>query len=341
MGFFKNQVEYQDRYSGEIKVREEWTPQALWLGGAAVFFLVCILLVGGCGAIKGLESPDAGKIGVVRNGGPIDKKDIREVLPPGSGLSYTGMWSNTHYYPSNQRNYIIAANGQDTPGADEFKTPTRDSVNVGVDAQIYFTLNTDEKVLRDFDNKYGTRTNPLGKNRYYPWEDDKGWDAALASYLKPVIHNALREEIAQFNCTELNAQCALLKTNSENIKSVSADDTNVNFTRIQDALKESLNKDLEQTLGGEYFEVQKVNLTGIKLPGASQEAVDIANAAKAEVSTERYKAQQAKYKAQATLAQAKANRANPWNGLRDVCAASENCIINMGGGQGLNLGFNK
>lgn len=341
MGFLKNQVEYKDRYSGDIKVKEEWSSNAFVVGVIAAILIGIILLAGGCGAAKGLRSPGAGEIGVVRNGGPFDKKDIRQILPPASGLTYTGLYSTVHYYPANQRNYIIAANSQDTPGADEFKTPTKDSVNVGVDAQVYFTLNTEDKQLKAFDNKYGTRTNPYGGDRYFPYEGDKGWQAMLASNLKPVVHNALREEIAQFNCTELNAQCALLKTSSSTVKSVDAADTNVNFTKIQDALKTSLNEDLNQTLGGQYFSIQKVNLTGIKLPDASQTAVDEANAAKAEVSTEKYKAQQAKYKAKATLAQARANKANPWNGLRDVCSASENCILNMGGGGGLNLGFNK
>lgn len=340
MGFFKNEIETRDRQSGDTIYKEEWSYASFVLGGIGLALLVIILLVSGCGAVKGLESPEAGKIGVVRNGGPIDKKDIREILPPASGLSYTGLFSNTHYYPASQRNYIIAANGQDTPGADEFKTPTRDSVNVGVDAQVFFTLNTDDKSLKEFDNRYGTRTNPLDGDRYFPYEGDEGWQAFLSSFFATVIHNALREEIAQFNCTELNAQCALLKTTS-NVKSVNSESTNVNFTKIQEALKVSLNEDLKATLGGDYFTIQKVNLTGIKLPDASQQAVDVANAAKAEVSTERYKAQQAKYKAQATLTQARANKANPWAGLTEaVKQCGDKCILNVGT-SGLNLGFNK
>lgn len=323
-------MKYRDSYGKEKTI-------AVWPIAAAVIVLFAILF-GGCAAT--LSKPEAGYIGVVRNGGPFDSKNIRSIAEPYSGLKYYGQFSSIHWYPISQRNYIIAANSSDTPGADEFKTPTKDSVNVGIDAQVYFKLNKNVESLKSFDNNYGTRTNLWGGKRYYPYQGDDGWNALLAAYLKPVIHNALREEVAQFNCAELNAQCALLKT-SGNIKTTSSDVTNVNFNKIQDALKKSLQGDLNNTLGGDYFEIQKVNLIGIKLPDESQSAVDEANAAKAQVSTEKQKALQAKYKAQATQAQAKANKANPWNGLRDVCVASKNCIINMGSGGGLNLGFNK
>lgn len=337
MSLFKEEVEYKDRITGDIRTKEEWSERGVTIAFAIAIFAVILLFFGGCSAT--LTKPDAGYIGVARNGGPFDGKSIRTVIQPNTGLGYYGQFTTVHWYPVTQRNYIIAANSQDTPGADEFQTPTKDSVNVGVDAQVYFTLNTDENILKLFDNKYGTRTNPWNGHSYYPYEGNDGWNALLASYMRPVIHNALREEVAQFNCAELNAQCALLKTSS-NIKTVSGNTTNVNFTKIQDALKDSLQNDLRVTLGGEFFEIQKVNLTAVKLPAASQAAVDTANAAKAEVSTEKQKAIQAKYKAEATQAQARANRANPFAGLQSVCAVSKNCIVNLGG-SGLNLGFNK
>lgn len=322
-------MKYRDSYGQDRNILI-WP----WVIGILVFFT---LVIGGCGATW--TKPDAGYIGVVRNGGPFDGKDIRTIAQPNTGLKYYGQFSNVHWYPTTQRNYIIAANSQDTPGADEFRTPTKDSVNVGVDAQVYFKLNQNVETLKAFDNNYGTRKNPWDSSSYFPYEGDEGWKALLASYMKPVIHNALREEVAQFNCAELNSGCGLLKTASNN-KNINTDETNVNFKKIQDALKVSLQSDLENTLGGEYFTIQKVNITAVPLPEASQTAVDEANAAKATVSTEKQKALQAKYKAQATQAQAKANRLNPFAGLRDVCEVSKNCIVNLGGGS-LNLGFNK
>lgn len=315
------------------------------LGFLGVVF-VLFLLMGGC---SGLENPEAGKIGVVRNGGPLDDKQIRGILEPGSGLAWTGIYSQTHYYPANQRNYIVTSDPTrgDRPGADVFRTPTRDSVNVGVEGQVLFTLNTKSAVIKELDNRYGTRTNPVvgSSNRLAPWEGDDGWGAFLDSWFRPTLDNALREEIAQFNCAELNAQCALVKNNTRNIGNQA--ETNVNFVKIQEQLQQSLQADLDKTLGGNFFQIQKVNLVGITLPEATQQAVDAANAEKAKVASARYQAQQAKYKAQSALAQARANRANPYAGIEQVFKAlppDSQPVINLslgGSSKDLNLGFNK
>lgn len=308
--------------------------------------LALMLLMGGC---SGLENPEAGKIGVVRNGGPLDDKQIRGILNPGSGLAWTGFYSQTHYYPANQRNYIVTSDPTrgDRAGADIFRTPTRDSVNVGVEGQVLFTMNTDVPVLKELDNRYGTRTNPVVGTgaRLAPWEGDDGWGAFLDSWFRPTLDNALREEIAQFNCAELNAQCALVKNNTRNIGNQA--ETNVNFVKIQEQLQTSLQADLDKTLGGNFFQIQKVNLVGITLPEATQQAVDAANAEKAKVASARYQAQQAKYKAQSALAQARANRANPYAGIEQVfkaLPADSQPVINLslgGSSKDLNLGFNK
>lgn len=316
------------------------------VGGIVLFIFVLAVFLGGC---KGIENPEAGKIGVVRNGGPLDDKQIKGILTPGSGIAFTGLYSITHYYPANQRNYIVTSDPTrgDRLGADAFRTPTRDSVNVGVEGQVLFTLNLDQAVLKELDNRYGTRTNPVAGTgtRRAPWDGDEGWGAFLDSWFRPTLDNALREEIAQFNCAELNAQCALVKNTSNT--NVSATETNVNFVKIQDQIETSLKADLDKTLGGRFFEIQKVNIVAITLPNETQRAVDAANAEKAKVSSARYQAQQAKFKAQSALAQARANRANPYAGIEQVFKAlpenSQPVInVNLGGSsKSLNLGFNR
>lgn len=299
-------------------------------------------------AFGSFRNPEAGSIGVVRNGGPLDDKKIRGIIQPASGLHWVGVYSSVHYYPANQRNYIITSDPArgDRTGVDIFRTPTRDAVNVGVEGQVLFTVNVDDATLRTFDTRYGTRTNPSANHdgeRFFPWDGDLGWGAFLDSWFRPTLDNALREEIAQFNCEELNASCSLVKgTNSGSVQ------TNVNLVKIQEALEKSLQRDLNLTLGDDYIEIQKVNIVGIKLPDTVEVAVDTANAEKARVAGERYKAQQAKYKARAALAQARANRANPYAGIEQVFKAmpadSQPVInVNLGGGssKGLNLGFNR
>lgn len=318
------------------------------LTGIAVLVGFVFLMGVALGGCKGLENPEAGKIGVVRNGGPFDDKQIKGLLDPGSGIAFTGFFSKTHYYPANQRNYIVTSDPTrgDRIGSDTFRTPTRDSVNVGVEGQVLFTLNLDPKTIKLLDNRLGTRTNPVAgtDTRKAPWDGDEGWSAFLDSWFRPTLDNALREEIAQFNCAELNAQCALVKNTSG---SAIVAETNVNFVKIQNQLQQSLQGDLNKTLGGPFFQIQKVNIVGITLPDETQKAVDSANAEKAKVSSARYQAQQAKFKAQAALAQARANRANPYAGIEQVFKAlpadSQPVInVNLGGSsKGLNLGFNR
>ena len=60
--------------------------------------------------------------------------------------------------------------------------PTADGVEVGVEGTIYFTLNTDPAVLRQFDDKYGTREyrGQDGTLRH-AYGSDEGWSRSATS----------------------------------------------------------------------------------------------------------------------------------------------------------------
>src|SRR4051812_12255858 len=64
------------------------------------------------GVLGGWDSTDGGQVAVVRNGGPMDSKNIRQVIPQGSSLTWTGMWSNVHKYPATQRFYTITSDAK-------------------------------------------------------------------------------------------------------------------------------------------------------------------------------------------------------------------------------------
>jgi len=75
-----------------------------------------VLLVGGCASF---DRTNGGEYAVVRDKGPLDDRAVRQVLQPGSSLTWTGLWSTSHEYPATQRFYTITSNaeGGDLPGA--------------------------------------------------------------------------------------------------------------------------------------------------------------------------------------------------------------------------------
>ena len=70
------------------------------MGGRAIAaVLTASVLVGGLVIIDGFTRTDWGQIAVIRNGGPLDNRQFRQVVPPGSSLTWTGMFSQTHPIP--------------------------------------------------------------------------------------------------------------------------------------------------------------------------------------------------------------------------------------------------
>jgi len=264
---------------------------------AGVFIVAIIVLTTTTGAFA---KSGQGTVAVVRNGGPFDNTRIRQVIPPNSGLTYIGLKSTIHRYPANQRFYTITGDpkGGDKPGVDVEQVPTSDGVEIGIEGTIYFTLDITEKNLRDFDNKFGTRTFTCNGQSYYAWQGDEGWKCFLDAIARPVISNDFRATVGDFRCQELQAACALVQNNGNitNIsKVVSAGNNNANFNKVQSALTSSLEQDITDSLGAQYLKVDRIILAKLTLPQTLQDAILSAQAAYADIT-----------RAQATIAKAQA-----------------------------------
>jgi regulator of protease activity HflC (stomatin/prohibitin superfamily) len=268
----------------------------------ALFVVVIALIFGLVALATGFDRTQGGEVAVVRNGGPLDNNKVRQVIEPASALTWTGMWSTSHKYPAQQRFYTITSDrqGGDKSGVDVENVPTADGVEVGVEGTVYFTLNTDQAKLKDFDDKYGTRQyRGLDGVMRHPYGDDEGWSSFLDQIVRPVISNDLREEIGSFRCSELQASCALVQNaggTATTPTSGGAQPSNFNIAKIQNAINTSLAKDLTDTLGGDYIVGVKFNLAKITLPAELQTAINKAQAAFAAVT-----------EAQARVASAKAD----------------------------------
>jgi len=270
--------------------------------------VVAVMVLVGLGAVgsTAITKTAGGEGAVVRNGGPLNNNRIRQIVPPASGVTWIGFFSQKHTYPAQQRFYTITGDSArgDRTGVDVENLPTADGVEVGVEGTVYFQLTDDGTHLRAFDDKYGTRQyrGEDGQLRY-AWDDELGWSTFLDQIVRPVISNALREQIGATQCSELQASCALVQ-NGGSLQAVnaSAGKGNLKIAKIQDAINATLVQDFDQTLGGSFITNVRFNLAKITLPQTVQDAINRSQAAFAAVTEAQAKVKQAEAEAAANKA---------------------------------------
>jgi hypothetical protein len=315
------------------------------VGVAAVVALVTLLV----GAIRGYDKTGGGEVGVVRNGGWFDNNRIRQVIPPGSGLTWTGFWSTTHRYPAQQRFYTMTADPKrgGRPGIDVARTPSSDGVEMGIEATIYFTLNIDAASLRNFDDRFGTRefAGADGKLRY-AWDGVDGWNTFFDAAVRPIIDNDLRAQINNFRCADLVSSCGLVQNGSGTPAPAAPSpagtgsdgrQNNTNIAKVQDAINDSLPGDLHDNLGGEFFQNIRFNLVRVTLPDAVQDAVNKAQAAFASVSEAQAKVLQAQAEADANKKRQQGYNACPACAQIDMIKALPPGVTTYAPGSGVSI----
>jgi regulator of protease activity HflC (stomatin/prohibitin superfamily) len=293
------------------------------LGRPIAAAVVGIGVIVGILALFQLSSTDPGYAGLVRNGGPFDAKTVRQVLPPASGITWTGWWSSVREYPTTERytNVVSGEQGKqpnegDTIDSDRYRTFTKDGVDVGVVGQFKFVLNTDDdpnapedhvkSPLRSFDTVYGQRTfavpnDPEGR-RLAPWDGDEGFATWLAVQVRPVYQEALREAIGEQNCRDIVANCAVLATTDASAAAAAltnAPDNSQAFSSLAGDIAAKTTTKINESLGAPYIKDIRFSLTAIELPKNLADAignVQKQNAATAEAAG---RAQQANAEAQA------------------------------------------
>ncbi len=261
----------------------------------AMVGVVAIMGLGGTGCAS---TPEGGETIVVRNGGPLDDKQIRQIVPNGSGMTWTGLMSEEHPYPASdsERNYKF----DDTPDADAppVEVPTADGVKVELRGTVYLNTGFDnspegEKLIRQFDTAYGTRrfgTADEEGDALHAWEEG-GWSAYLNSFVKPVIDASIREVMAGTECKELVASCALVQRGGE----VRASDvqSGSRMQEIEKEINEKIAARINSTLRAPYFRNIRFSLGRPALPGV-QQAIDRAQSAFANVSEAQARVESAK-----------------------------------------------
>jgi hypothetical protein len=318
--------------------------------GIALGIAIAVLLVAvvpGIGFLAGFTKADGGHVIVVRNGGPFDDNSIRQVIQPNSGLTSTGLFSKEHAYPSTQRNFKVS--GEENADSNEvINVPTKDGVLVGVEGTFYFDVNyTDEKVMRSFDDKYGTRTYPLANSEStYAWDGDNGWNAFLSFTLGNLVQNVLRQEIGNVECADLVASCSLAANTSAQAAQAAAAQaaqggqhtvSNQTISQVQQAVNDAFTKDVDSVLDVPIFVHPRFVLSKVDLPENVQQAINDAQAAFAGVTKSQAALAQAQIDAQANKERQNGYNACPTCAQMDILKALPDGLTTYAPGTGFTV----
>jgi regulator of protease activity HflC (stomatin/prohibitin superfamily) len=321
--------------------------------GLAVASIVALAITS-AGLIAGVRfaRQDAGHVGVVRNGGPLDDRAIRQILQPGAKITWTGLFSqDAHEYPAARvvLFYTVTSDARrgDRREVDVMSVPTRDGVMVGLEATVFFHFvgERDLTLLRRFDQTFGTRKFAIaGTNTMvYPWDGDDGFGAALDATFRPVLDNDLRTEVGRFACSDLVASCTLVRrvAAEEPVSAAERSQANSNIAAVEDRLGRSLRSDLATTLGGDYFRDIYVRIGRVTLPGTVQGAVDQVHAQYVAVNAAKARARQARFEAERNRTLADSYNLSPALArIEYIRAAPKGSTIVLSGTAGKQPGIN-
>jgi regulator of protease activity HflC (stomatin/prohibitin superfamily) len=273
--------------------RFAWGRVAAVAAAVAVGVVVLYVVAGSLTSFKGVP-PD--EVCVVQEGGLFDGRDVKSVRQPSSGVSTIGIWNSQHCYPVTERTYTLSADASeaDAKTVDTFKTPTVDAVQVVIEGQARFTLNSDPKVVEDFYRRYGLKTYG-GK---YAHDGGEGWENFLAQVLRPVLLNSIREAVGKYRCVELNNTCQYVQ-NTEAVTEGKIDEveTGQNLDKVGAEVASTLAANLDRTLVGHFFENVRFNLVRIGFEPEVQAAITAAQTKRTEVANARLDAQKAEQEA--------------------------------------------
>jgi hypothetical protein len=311
----------------------------------AGFLLILILLPGavaGCGA---------GQACVVRNGGPLDDRNIRKTMQPGSSIQLVGFFSQIRHYRStdNQSQYRISPDPQeaDKKGVDYVQVPTKDGVQVTLKATTFFTTaftgRENDVLLREFDERFGNRE----YSGMHVWDGTEGYAAWQDAVFRPLLNNAIRKTILTFDCEDLISSCALVragKSAGDILQLTENRDNSQNFDRVGAEIDKRLSENIQNALrsgqtGDTFLKNISFKLEDVELTEGLQRSVNAAQEANVDIAKARAEAETAKQTAAANRQLAASLKQSPE--LKQVrvaelyskaCIAARNCTLVQGGG---------
>lgn len=194
-----------------------------------------------------VASTEPDQAGLHYSAGPLSSTEFSNCIQSGT-RNIDGPSDKHFYYPAGQRNYVFRVTGTDGEDRDTaaFTAPTKDAVQLTVEGQILFELNTDCDTLREFHERIGLK--------------NEDWDALLRVYLAQPLNRAITEATAGFAWQELYSDPA-------------------KKAEWEAAVKARLPEYVKQATGGEYFRNFSVTLQKPIIPDELQKALEQAQVA--------------------------------------------------------------
>lgn len=319
----------QDRYGGTSLT-------GLGVLAAVLAGILALLLVGAAiFTAMSFKGVDVAEICVVKEGGPFDGREIKEVRQPGSGPKPIGAFNSQHCLPATERD--------DGGVVDENLTyPTEDSVQVIADGKALYELTEDPKLVKSFYEDYGGRNWGTGEDAA-PIDTEEGFLAFQRERIAPVIIDATREVLGQYDCIELNNLCQYVQNPDAATKGdIQKVNTNQNLAEAQRTLAERIQKGFVAAFGEQYFENVRYQNLRIQFEEAVKGQITEAQKLRTETANAKLAAQKAvetqRGEARAAKEAAKKYNVNPTqeeiDKIRAFCG-NDGCdpqVIGQGGG---------
>jgi hypothetical protein len=290
---------------------------------------------------------EGGEVSVVREGGPYDSREIKDVLCPGAQRKWIGVNSTEHHYPASgvQRYFKITSDPNE--GADYeavITAKSADGFNIHISGTMQFQTRfactgPGEDLVKSFDRQFGVRKFPTpdGEKELAPWDGSDGWSAFLNAQTLPILQNVFRIAMLKFECQQIVASCSLVASrNAQEIDKTVAKQTGVNLLEIQKEIEGEFAKDLKEAWGQDYFTGFKFLMSQPTLDEGIENKINEGLGAFAIVSQARAQVQQAEQQANAARKVAGIYKNNPilaelekW---RIICGVSNGQSVQPGGG---------
>lgn len=197
-----------------------------------------LLSVGVIGASTActVTNPAPDEASVVYNAGPVSKTEFQECVAPG-GRTFSDPFDSSYTYPAGQRTYVFGAGeGADTG---TITVADKDGIDLGVQGQLRFTLNTECETLAQFHERIGLKAGG-------------DWESILVTYLDQSLRKSITEATQGQTWRELYQDPAAKAA-------------------WEKSVKEALPAAIKQATGDEYFINIDLSLQKPVLPGQLSE----------------------------------------------------------------------